>query len=74
MSDKLKKWSVLSYVAAVLHAIVLVLLVIEWVAWKADAFRCTAERGIESDKVVIPGKNPSRSFPGDFYFSVIPSK
>lgn len=39
MSDKLKKWSVLSYVAAVLHAIVLVLLVIEWVAWKADAFR-----------------------------------
>ena len=24
MSDKLKKWSVLSYVAAVLHAIVLV--------------------------------------------------
>ena len=29
MSDKLKKWSVLSYVAAVLHAIVLVLLVIE---------------------------------------------
>ena len=30
MSDKLKKWSVLSYVAAVLHAIVLVLLVIEW--------------------------------------------
>lgn len=39
MSDKLKKWSVVSYVAAVLHAIVLVLLVIEWVAWKADAFR-----------------------------------
>lgn len=37
-------------------------------------FRCTAERGVETDKVVIPGKNPSRSFPGDFYFSVIPSK